>query len=161
MTEDVMKLTQGSKIEGVYVQPLRKICDERGMIMHMFRCDSPIFQKFGEVYFSQSMPGAIKGWHIHREQTQHYAVIQGMIKLVLCDLREDSPSKGVIEEHFLGEDNYNLIRIPVGVANGYKTYGTKPALTCNCSDQPHGAPEMDRIDPFSDEIDYDWDLKHM
>jgi dTDP-4-dehydrorhamnose 3,5-epimerase len=161
MTEDVSKLTQGSKIEGVYVQPLRKICDERGMIMHMLRCDSPIFTKFGEVYFSQSMPGAIKGWHIHREQTQHYCVVQGMIKLVLCDLREDSPSKGVIEEHFLGEDNYSLIRIPVGVANGYKTYGTKPALTCNCSDLPHGAPEMDRIDPFSDEIDYCWDLKHM
>lgn len=158
--DEVLRMTQGSKIQGVYVQPLRKICDERGMILHMLRSDSPIFLQFGEVYFSQAFPGVIKGWHIHREQTQHYAVVQGMIKLVLYDMREDSPSKGVLEEHFLGEDNYCLIRIPVGVANGYKTYGMKPALVCNCADLPHTPGEMDRIDPFSDEIPYNWDLVH-
>ncbi len=160
MSEDVSTLTQGSKIQGVYVQPLRKICDERGMIMHMLRNDSPIFTTFGEVYFSQAFPGVIKGWHIHTKQTQHYAVVQGMIKLVLFDMREDSPSKGVLEEHFLGENNYCLIRIPVGVANGYKTYGTGPALVANCADIPHAPDEMERLDPFSKEIPYSWDLEH-
>ena len=157
---DPLKLTRGSGIEGVYLQPLRKICDERGMVMHMLRCDSPIFTRFGEIYFSQAFPGVIKGWHVHRKQTQHYAVLQGMIKLVLYDLRADGPSGGVLEEHFLGEDNYCLVRIPSGVANGYKTYGVKPALVANCSDLPHEPGEMERLDPLGDEIDYDWGLVH-
>ena len=158
--EDRAKLTQGSRIEGVVVQPLRRICDERGMIMHMLRCDSPLFVQFGEVYFSQAFPGVIKAWHVHKRQTQHYAVLQGMVKLVLHDLRKDAPSFGTTEEHFVGESNYCLVRIPPGVANGYKTYGIAPALIANCADLPHDPEEMDRLDPFSDAIEYDWALKH-
>ncbi len=39
-------------IEGVLVVPLRKIPDERGMVMHMLRTDAEHFQQFGEIYFS-------------------------------------------------------------------------------------------------------------
>ena len=160
MVHETRRLTRGSDIEDVYVQPLRKICDERGMVMHMLRCDSPLFRRFGEIYFSQAFPGVVKGWHVHRRQTQHYAVVQGMIKLVLYDLRADSPSCGTLEEHFLGEDNYCLVRIPFGVANGYKAYGVKPALVANCADLPHDPEEMQRIDPLEGEIAYDWNLVH-
>jgi dTDP-4-dehydrorhamnose 3,5-epimerase len=34
-------------IDGVIVEPLKKICDERGAIYHMLRCDDPHFQQFG------------------------------------------------------------------------------------------------------------------
>lgn len=157
MTTDKSRMTQGSEIEGVWIQPLRKICDERGMILHMLREDSPVFERFGEVYFSLAFPGVVKGWHIHKEQTQHYAVPTGMIKLVLFDTREGSPSKGRLEEHFIGEDNYCLVRIPPGVANGYKPYGVKPALVCNCADIPHKPDEMDRLPPHTRDIPYDWE----
>ena len=150
----------GSSIQGVHVAPLRRICDERGMIMHMLRCDSPLFERFGEIYFSQVWPGVIKGWHIHKKQTQHYAVLQGMIKLVLHDLREGVPSSGTTEEHFVGDYNYCLVRIPPGVANGYKNYGTEPALVANCADLPHDPDEMVRLDPFAKDIDYHWALRH-
>lgn len=36
-------------IEGVQVKPLRQICDERGKVMHMLRCDDPLFERFGEI----------------------------------------------------------------------------------------------------------------
>ena len=39
-------------IEGVKITPLKQIKDRRGKIMHMLRSDSPIFQNFGEIYFS-------------------------------------------------------------------------------------------------------------
>ena len=39
-------------IEGVIVTPLRQIFDERGKVMQMLREDSPVFSRFGEVYFS-------------------------------------------------------------------------------------------------------------
>ena len=150
----------GSRIQGVVVQPLRRICDERGAIFHMLRRDSSLFERFGEVYFAQCYPGVVKGWHKHKRMTQNYAVVQGMIKLVLFDMREDSPTKGTLEEHFVGEDNYCLVRIPPGVVSGYKAYGTKPALVCNCADLAHEADEMDRFDPAGDAVPYDWHLVH-
>ena len=147
-------------IEDVKIIPKRKIPDERGMIMHMLRCDDPEFEQFGEIYFSVSYPGAIKGWHEHTKQVQNYAVIQGMIKLVLYDNREKSKTKGEIMEIFTGEDKYELIRIPTGVINGYKTYGTKSAIIANCSTLSHQLDEMIRYDPFGNKVPYDWGLKH-
>lgn len=147
-------------IDGVWITPLRQIADERGKIMHMLRSTDTHFSKFGEIYFATAYPGVIKGWHIHRRQVQNYAVIQGMAKVVLYDLREDSPTKGEIQEVFMGEDNYVLLTIPVGVANGWKGIGTKTALLANCATEAHDPTEMDRIDPFSPDIPYSWDLVH-
>ena len=39
-------------IDGVIVQDLKQISDERGKVMHMLRCDSPLFEKFGEMHLS-------------------------------------------------------------------------------------------------------------
>ena len=147
-------------IDGVMVVALRQIPDERGKIMHMLRADAPHFEGFGEIYFSVSYPGVVKGWHLHKRQTQNYTVVCGMIKLVLYDSREGSHTNGELQELFVGEDNYVLVRIPPGVTNGYKTIGTKPAILANCATEPHSPDEMDRIDPFSPEIPYDWALKH-
>jgi dTDP-4-dehydrorhamnose 3,5-epimerase len=146
-------------IEGVKIVDLKKIPDERGMIMHMLRNDDPHFEKFGEIYFSTAYPSVIKGWHEHTKQVQNYAVIQGMIKLVLYDNRPDSPTYKNLMELFIGVDNYKLVRIPPGVINGWKTIGTTTAILANCSTLPHQPDEMKRYDPFGDKVPYDWGIK--
>ncbi|MFH1791939.1 MAG: dTDP-4-dehydrorhamnose 3,5-epimerase family protein [Candidatus Omnitrophota bacterium] len=143
-------------IDGVKCVPLKKICDERGMIMHMLRKTDPHFEQFGEVYFSMAYPGAVKGWHEHTKQTQFYAVVRGMIKLVMYDARPSSPTKGGLMELFTGEDNYMLVRIPTGVINGYKTISSVPALVANCATLPHEEGEMLRYDPHGDKVPYKW-----
>ena len=147
-------------IKDVVIKPLKRIPDERGMIMHMLRADDPEFIQFGEIYFSVVYPGMLKGWHCHTRQINNYAVISGMAKIVLYDRREDSPTKGEILEVFAGEQNYVLIKIPVGVASGFKGVGTKPAVVANCATEPHDPGEDRRIDPFGDEIPYDWERSH-
>jgi len=147
-------------IDGVLIIPLKQIPDERGKIMHMLRCDDPHFEKFGEIYFSVVRPDMIKGWHIHKKMTLNYAVVSGMIKLVLYDRREKSPTKGELMELFMGEDNYLLVQIPPGVVNGFKGIGIKPAIVANCATEPHDPEEIIRIDPFSKDIPYNWDLKN-
>ena len=146
-------------IEGVLIKPLRQIPDERGKIMHMMRADDPHFEKFGEIYFSVVYPNAIKGWHLHTKMTLNYAVVSGMVKLVLYDARKESPTKGELQELHIGEDNYALVKIPPGIYNGFKGIGVKPAIVANCSDIPHDPEEIQRIDPFSKDIPYDWKLK--
>ena len=147
-------------IDGVLVHPLRQIPDERGKIMHMLRCDNPHFEQFGEIYFSVVYPGVVKGWHLHKRMTLNYACIMGMIKLVLYDEREGSLTRGELQELFIGESNYVLVRIPPGVWNGFKGIGAGPAIVANCATQPHDPEEIVRVDPFDSHIPYDWSLKH-
>jgi dTDP-4-dehydrorhamnose 3,5-epimerase len=92
--------------------------------------------------------------------TVNNAVISGRAKLVLYDIREDSPTRGTLQEIFLGEDNYVLVQIPPGIANGYKAYGDKMVILANAASEPHDPDEMLRMDPFTDEIPYDWGLRH-
>jgi len=147
-------------IDGVQIHPLSQIPDERGKIMHMLRCDAPHFIQFGEIYFSVVYPGVIKGWHLHREMTLNYAVVSGMIKLVLYDDRADSPTRGKVQEIFLGTDNYQLVIIPPLIWNGFKGIGITPAIVANCATHPHHPDEIVRKDPFSPDIPYNWELKH-
>lgn len=147
-------------IDGVVITPLRQILDERGKIMHMIRVDDPVFQKFGEIYFSCVYPGAIKGWHIHKIMTLNYAVPVGHIKFVLYDERSDSPTRGELMEWFIGTDNYCLVTVPPLVWNGFKGIGTEMALIANCATIPHDPGEIERRDPFDPSIPYDWEIKH-
>jgi dTDP-4-dehydrorhamnose 3,5-epimerase len=147
-------------IDGVIVKPLKKIPDERGCVMHMLRRDDPQFEQFGEIYFSMVYPGAVKAWHLHKKMTLNYAVILGMIKLVLYDDRAGSPTKGTLMELFTGELDYSLVHIPAGVWNGFKGIGTEPAIVANCATIPHDPDEIVRMDPASKKIPYDWSLKN-
>tara|TARA_B100001250_G_scaffold414532_1_gene453619 strand:- start:3317 stop:3778 length:462 start_codon:yes stop_codon:yes gene_type:complete len=150
-------------IDGVKVIKLRKIPDERGTIYHMLRSSDKHFTKFGEIYFSKIYKGSIKGWHIHQQMTLHYCVVDGMIKLVLHDTRKDSPTYGNTMELFIGDDNYCLVIIPVGVANGHKGI-TETALLASAPDIPHDElmdGEMIRIDPHNNEIKYNWKRKDL
>ena len=147
-------------IEGVSVIPLKQIVDERGKIMHMLRSDVENFTGFGEIYFSCVHPGAIKGWHIHKEMVLNYAVPHGNIKFVLYDDRANSPTRGEIQEIFMGPDNYCLVTVPPLVWNGFKGMGQEMAIVANCTTITHRADEIDRLDPFDSSIPYNWEIKH-
>lgn len=147
-------------IDGVRVTPLSQIVDERGKVLHMLRADSPVFEAFGEIYFSMVYPGAIKGWHLHHRMTLNYAVPVGHIKFVLYDGRETSTTHGELQELFLGPDHYVLVTVPPGVWNGFKGIGTDAALVANCATIPHDPTEIERRDPFDPRIPYDWSLRH-
>jgi dTDP-4-dehydrorhamnose 3,5-epimerase len=148
-----------SAINGVIITPLKKIPDERGCIMHMLRNDSPVYEKFGEIYFSIAYPGVIKGWHEHTLQVQNYCVVSGMIKLVLFDNRQKSSTYKKLMELFIGDQNYSLVTIPTGVINGYKCIGTASCMVANCSTLPYQDGEMLRYDPFGDVVPYQWPIE--
>jgi dTDP-4-dehydrorhamnose 3,5-epimerase len=147
-------------IEGVIITPLKQIHDERGKVMHMLRSDAINFSGFGEVYFSCVYPSAIKGWHLHKFMTLNYAVPHGNIKFVLYDNRNESSTKGELQEIFMGPDNYCLVTVPPMVWNGFKGIGTEMAIVVNCASMPHDPSEIERLDPFHHSIPYDWRLKH-
>jgi len=144
-------------IDGVIIRPLKKIPDERGTIMHGIRSDN-LLNPFGEVYFKKLYYGVVNGWHIHESLILNYICILGMIKLVLFDMRENSPTKNHLQEIFIGDDNYCMVHIPPGIANGSKGMGHPFSILTNIASEPHNSDiKYRRIDPHSDVIPYNWD----
>ena len=143
-------------IDGVKIKELKIIRDERGQVMHMMRCDDGFFVNFGEIYFSITNPGVTKGWRKHLKMTQYFAVPRGNIKLVIYDDRQDSPTNGQVQEILMGENNYQLVRIPLLLWYGFQCQGNEAAMIANCSDIPHDPKESLQI-PLEDfRIPYQW-----
>ena len=148
-------------IEGVRIKELRAHADERGALMEILRSDDEIYSAFGQVYVSYNYPGVVRAWHYHRHQDDLWTVVKGMVKAVLYDAREGSPTRGTVEEHFIGEQNRLLLRIPTGVIHGYKTVGNETALLLNFPTRPYNREEPDEYRlPFdSPEVPYDWAIQ--
>lgn len=156
---DGVTLLAGPMIHDAAVVPLRRIPDERGTIMHMLRSDDPHFRGFGEIYFTTIYRGVVKGWHRHADMTLNYACVHGRIKLVLYDDRPESSTRGSLVEIFLGVDNHALAMIPPGVWNGMKGMTDPFALVANCATHVHDASRTSRLDPYAEDIPYDWDVR--
>jgi len=146
-------------IDGVQVVPLQRIADERGTVMHMLKRTDPHFIEFGEIYFSTVYRGIVKAWHLHEEMTLNYACVSGRIKLVVYDDREGSPTRGGLDEIFLGPDSYSLAVVPPGVWNGFKGMSDPYAIVANACTHPHDPARSRRLDPFENEIPYDWAVR--
>ena len=148
-------------IHGVAVKQLKVMCDERGRLMEMLRSDDPIFKKFGQVYMTTAYPGVVKAWHYHRLQTDHFVCVAGMMKVVLFDSREDSPTKGEVNEFFIGVHNPILVQIPPLVYHGFKCVSEYEAIVINTPTEVYRYKEPDeyRVDPHSDKIPYNWSRK--
>ena len=147
-------------IDGVAVKELKCRCDERGRVMELVRNDDKFFEKFGQVYMTTNYPQVVKAWHCHKKQIDYVVCISGMIKMVLYDDRKDSPTYKKIEEHFIGEHNYSLIKIPCGVYHGWKCISEKESVVISTITEPYDAknPDEDRL-PYNDEkIPYNWEI---
>jgi dTDP-4-dehydrorhamnose 3,5-epimerase len=151
--EDGVKL-----IEGVRTKPLHVIPDERGRLFEIVRRDESIFLNFGQVYCTTVNCGVVKGWHHHKKQIDNFVCVSGMIKLVAYDGRPGSPTKGLVNEFFIGTHNPMLVQIPVGVYHGFKGLTEPEAIVINVPTEPydHQQPDEYRMDPHQNDIPYDW-----
>jgi len=145
-------------IVGAAYKELSLIPDERGFLMEILRSDDPLFQQFGQAYITAAYPGVVKAWHYHHRQTDHLCVVKGMAKVVLYDQRDDSPTRGEVNEFFAGELRPALIVVPPLVYHGFKNVGGEICLLLNLPTELYDYAEPDeyRIDPHSGEVPYDW-----
>ncbi|MBN1253723.1 MAG: dTDP-4-dehydrorhamnose 3,5-epimerase family protein [Deltaproteobacteria bacterium] len=148
-------------INGVQVKKLRVIPDERGRLMEILRNDDELFQQFGQVYMTTTYPNVVKAWHYHKVQTDNVTVVKGMLKLVLYDPRDGSPTKGEINEFFIGEHNPQLVQIPKGVYHGWMCISETEAVAVNIPTEVYNYNDPDeyRLHPHENDIPYEWARK--
>jgi dTDP-4-dehydrorhamnose 3,5-epimerase len=153
--------TDRKLIEGVRTKPLRLVPDERGWLLEILRADDTgLFSTFGQVYVSATYPGVVKAWHYHKRQIDNFACVAGMVKLVLVDTRDDSPTRGLVNEFFLGTQNLTLVQVPNLVYHGWKCISLEPSLVVNVPNEAYNREEPDeyRLEPHGS-LPYDWSRK--
>lgn len=150
------------RIHDVITRSLKVIPDDRGFLMEMLRSDWPEFREFGQVYVTACYPGVVKAWHFHKEQWDHFICLHGMARVVLYDAREDSPTKGAINEFHMGTLNPILLVIPPFVYHGFTAEGPETALIVNVPTKMYNysSPDEYRLPFDTPEIPYAWGVKH-
>ncbi len=146
-------------IEGVAVRELKRNVDDRGYLMEVLRSDwGDVFRRFGQAYVSLNYPGVIRAWHWHKKQWDVFVCLVGTIKVPLYDGREESGTRGRIEEFVIGEHRPAAVLIPPGVYHGYRTLGTTPSLLLNFPTELYDASQADefRVAYDSPDIPYSW-----
>jgi len=103
----------------------------------------------------------VKGWVVHHEQDDRLFISLGVLKIVLFDGREDSPTYRQIDELILGERNRGLVIIPQGVFHAIQNVGHTDALFFNLPTKPynHAAPDKYRLPLDTDQIPYRFEAR--
>ena len=150
------------KIRGVKFKKLVRHCDDRGFFQEILRDDENLLDRFGQLSMSKTFPGVIKAFHYHEHQDDLWFFPSGNAQAVLYDLRKDSPSRGVTEKFYMGEDNPSLLLIPKGVAHGYRVLGNDPVVIIYFTTRSYNPsdPDEKRI-PYDDPgIGFNWETEN-
>ena len=129
-------------IDRVIVRFLQKRSDERGWLLELFRKDElPASFCPAMAYFSQTLPGVVRGPHEHVAQTDYFVFAgPGDFRLYLWDRREASQTRGAHVQYVFGESAPAAVIVPPGVVHAYKNVGDVPGLVFNAPDRLYGGP---------------------
>ncbi|MGB5770164.1 MAG: dTDP-4-dehydrorhamnose 3,5-epimerase family protein [Crocosphaera sp.] len=145
-------------IKDVQVLPLKLLPNAKGRLMEVQRADDPWFPGFAQAYITSTFPGVIKAWYQHKVQLDQITVVKGLLKLVLYDGRDDSPTSGQVNTIFLGELAPKLVQIPPGIWHGFQAIGQEEtfALHLNSVAFNMDNPDEERLPNDSPLIPYQW-----
>ena len=144
-------------IANVDIRQLVTHTDERGFFREIIRHTDEFFSPgFGQWSHSQMYQGVIKAWHWHKKQTDFWYVVSGLIRVGLCDMREDSPTYQETMDFLMGDNQASqVIKIPPGVAHGCKAV-QGPANLLYLTSHVYDPQDELRIAYNDPGIDFDW-----
>ena len=156
--------TREVRIDGVVFNETAVIGDDRGVILELIDLRQEYWSAGAPyVYFGTTRPRRAKGWGMHKNHTDRYMMLAGEMLLVLFDDRDDSPTRGVVQEFYLTRDGLNQITIPPGIWHAHYNPGTTDLLFANAPSQPfqHDDPDKWRLDLDDPRIPYTWRVEQL
>ena len=162
VTVDTTSKELGTGIAGVELIRLTIHADPRGTLSPVLDTRAPFWDEpIVYAYGLTILPGRIKGWGMHRIQTDRYYVARGSVRVVLFDGREDSISAGRIAQINFTVRTPGLLKIPPGVWHADENWGEDEALIVNFPTRAYDpeSPDKYRIDPHSGVIPFDWSTR--
>jgi len=157
ITSDWHKLEE--LIDGVSVREVLHVPRDHGVITEVFRPEwDPTGLPVVHIYQSRLYPGALGAWSCHAKNTDRLFVNQGNIKVVLYDGREESRTRGMVNELHAGDARPCLLVLPPGIWHGLQNLGSQEALVLNMPTNAYDYKDPDhyRLPYDTDEIPYSW-----
>ena len=144
-------------IDGVMIKTFKKWADQRGYFIEqlkrgdrddegrVFLPDQQFAQMSRSLAFARggNPPELIKAFHWHKRQWDYWDIVQGDARVVLVDLRHDSPTAGRIQSVMLGEHAPRMVAIPPLVAHGYQCLSLRDVILNYYVTEPYSAADPD------------------
>ena len=148
------------RIDGVVVREGGNIVTRNGNTFEVFSSpwDVPV-ESVRHVIHVSLKPAAISAWHLHERQTDQIVVVDGMVRLVLHDPRDGSPTREQTDVFHLSPMRPTLVSIPPGVWHGVQNMlPSEFSSFVNLFDRPydHDDPDEWRLPVHNDRIPYDF-----
>lgn len=176
MGREVTKRQLG-EIHDVRVKSLVKHADARGFFIEQLKRGDhddqgrpfvdthPFAQMSRSIVYARggNPPEPIKAFHWHRYQWDYWDVVAGNARVVLVDLREESPTAGAVQVLTAGDDSPRIVAIPPLVAHGYQCLGTRDVHLVYYVTEPYDAdnPDEGRIRFDDPRIGFDWRVENI
>jgi len=108
-------------------------------------------------------PELIKAFHWHQRQWDYWDIVAGNARVVLVDLREGSPTEGVVQALMLGENAPRMVAIPPLVAHGYQAVDLRDVVLTYYVTEPYDPanPDEGRIAWDDERIGFDWSIQNI
>jgi dTDP-4-dehydrorhamnose 3,5-epimerase len=152
-----------STIAGLKFRPTRPVPHEDGHLTEVARASWDVLgEPIVQVHVTTTIPGRIRAWGLHRVATDRLFVVLGLVKIVVYDGRNDSPTRGSINEFTVSEKTPGLLIVPPNLYHGWKNIGVSEAIIINMPDRMYNYEAPDALDlPWDSEaaqriVPYRW-----
>ena len=106
--------------------------DDRGSLFEIFSTAWGFDEEpFEYVYCATIRPGVVKGWALHKEHEDRYFSLSGEMRVVLYDVRPESPTYGQVFEVTLSDKHRRLLTIPTHVWHADYNFGQTETFLLN------------------------------
>jgi len=158
---DTAAVAGEAAIEGVTAAPLIPHSDSRGSLSELLTTrDGPI-EPIVHVYQVTALAGSIRAWVYHRWQHDRLAFPNGRFRIILYDIRPNSPTFNLLNVFHLGREQPGLLRIPPLVIHGVQNIGDSTSSFINMPTKAYdpAAPDKCRLPERDPRIPFSFDRR--
>jgi dTDP-4-dehydrorhamnose 3,5-epimerase len=133
-----------NQIDGVELRRLEQKADGRGNLVVLMS------DRFGEeyqtphVYLVTTAARSVRAWVYHKRQSDRLAYTVGQLRVVLFDLRPESPTHGVLNVIDVGAENKVTLTIPPFVVHAVQNLGDEDAYFVNMPTRAYDPANPDK-----------------
>lgn len=133
-----------NQIHGVEMRRLEQKADGRGNLVVLMS------DRFGEtyrtphVYLVTAAARSVRAWVYHRRQFDRLAYTLGRLRVVLYDLRPESPTHGALNVIDVGADNKIMLTIPPCVVHAVQNLGDEDTYFVNMPTRAYDPANPDK-----------------
>jgi dTDP-4-dehydrorhamnose 3,5-epimerase len=154
---------RGVPIAGVQFRPTRPVPHEDGHVVEVARASWDVLGgPIAQVHTTTTFQGRTRAWDLHQVGTDRLFVVTGLVKIVIFDGRNGSPTYGLVNEFVVSEKNPGLLIVPPNLYHGWKNIGEVEAIIINMPDHMYDYESPDALDlPWDSEaaqriVPYKW-----